>query len=81
MEPIESIIRKHQGPLRPLRAKDMSESGDAAELGDPQSAPQSEQAAPNKVRKQLPQRSVDEFWNKVRTDHPSCAYIKLNDRP
>ena len=58
----------------------MSDSGEAAENERPQSVPQSVQAAPVKVRKQLPQRSVDEFWNKVRTDHPSCSYIKLNVR-
>ena len=58
----------------------MSEPGEAAEFENPQPATQSVQAAPIKVRKQLPQRSVDEFWNKVRADHPSCAYIKLNVR-
>ena len=45
----------------------MSEPGDVAEVGDSQPASQSAQPSPVKMRKQLPQRSVDEFWKKVRT--------------
>lgn len=45
----------------------MSEPGDVAEVGDSQPASQSVQPSPVKMRKQLPQRSVDEFWKKVRT--------------
>lgn len=49
----------------------MSEVGEAAVFENPPPGPQSVQGSPVKVRKQLPQRSVDEFWKKVRTPHLS----------
>ena len=56
----------------------MSEPGNAAEFENSQPAPQSVRASPVKIRKQLPQRSVDEFWKKVRTAHvahiPSSSF-------
>lgn len=51
----------------------MSEPGDVAEVGDLQPASQSVEPSPVKMRKQLPQRSVDEFWKKVRN-----AYVAHN---
>ena len=45
----------------------MSEAGDAVGAENPLLAPQSVQDSPVKIRKQLPQKSVDEFWKKVCT--------------
>lgn len=55
----------------------MSEPGEAADFENPQPAPQSVQESPIKVRKQLPQRSVDEFWKKFTTKFPGKVHSIL----
>ncbi|KAF6228137.1 hypothetical protein HO133_007865 [Letharia lupina] len=55
----------------------MSAPGEAADFENPQPAPQSVQESPVKVRKQLPQRGVDEFWQKFTTKFPGKVHSIL----
>lgn len=55
----------------------MSEPGEAADFEITQPAPRSVHDLPVRVTKQLPQRSVDEFWKKFTTKFPGKVHSIL----